>query len=553
MEINKQIIDQRVRRIVADHPDWFLEERDEIRKLSKSFVLLSVSSYLGIELSEALSLITEGSNDAGIDAIYIGDPIDFDFPVYIFQGKYKFKPDSDFNFPANDVNRVVQTVSAMFDPHKSVKSNDKLKPKLEEILSLISDGYIPVVKSILMNNGSKWNDEGDKHIENAGFPEDQVSFEHFNHDSMVELLKRKDKINDTISMIGKGIVEEFSFKRVLIGKVNVSQIAMLFDRHGDALLEKNIRRYLGLRKNRVNESIKDTLVSEKRNNFYFFNNGITVVCSKFSHNALSSEDWQVRIQDMQIINGGQTCKTIQETFHENASIDFSDTSVLLRLYELPEEEHDQILTDITIATNSQNPVDLRDLRANDHLQRILEAAVKGLGYIYKRKRDTVSLGDGIPSTVAAEAVFAVWREKPHLAKFRRNELFGKFYEDVFGNLNAAQLILAVLIYRYCDNQRKKEVLLAEYPHVSYSNYFLAMLMGREILSELGITVDKLTHLNFEKAKAIFENKKEKLFEDANLNLIDALNKLYHEGYRNVELRRLSATFRRGDLLAVLEE
>lgn len=104
------------------------------------------------------------------------------------------------------------------------------------------------------------------------------------------------------------------------------------------MLERNVRKFLGLRINRVNENIRSTLVDEKRNNFYFFNNGITIVCNNFRYNAWSSENWQVKVEVMQISEGD-----------------------------------DELLTDITIATNSQNPVDLRDLR-----------------------------GDAIPSSVAAE-------------------------------------------------------------------------------------------------------------------------------------------------------
>ncbi len=50
-----------------------------------------------------------------------------------------------------------------------------------------------------------------------------------------------------------------------------------------------------------------------------------------------------------------------------------------------------------------------------------EQGARDLGYAYKRKRDNTLSIHAIPSTVAAEAVFAVWRERPHLAKYRRNE------------------------------------------------------------------------------------------------------------------------------------
>src|SRR5690554_7498745 len=52
-------------------------------------------------------------------------------------------------------------------------------------------------------------------------------------------------------------IEDFNYRRVLIGKVAIQDIADLFNRHGDQLLERNIRRYLGMNRNRVNTAIHD--------------------------------------------------------------------------------------------------------------------------------------------------------------------------------------------------------------------------------------------------------------------------------------------------------
>ena len=228
---------------------------------------------------------------------------------------------------------------------------------------------------------------------------------------------------------------------------------------------------------------------------------------------------------------------------------------MVRLYELNELTgvDDQLVNEVTLATNSQNPVDLRDLRANDTIQKNLILSVQELNYVYKPKRDIFANGDIIPSSVAAEAVYAIWRKKPHQAKFMQRELFGKFYYDVFNGLNGAQLVLAVLIYRYCDNQRRKEALIVQYPHIPYSNYFLSMIMAFIVLKDLKIDgLEKLTHLNFEVAKTHFESNKEQLFERANVVLTKALKVICPEGYEKLELRRLSAIFRRGDLMEYIE-
>lgn len=558
MDINKHIIDQRIRKIITDKPEWFDGINDERQKISKSFLILSIASSLEMDISEASSCVTEGGGDAGIDGLFIGDTNDYEFSVILFQSKYHFNLEKEYNFPDNAILRVVNSIGILFNPQKDIVLNPLIKPKIDEIRSLIMDGYIPTVKCILANNGKAWQNEGNQHIKNANFPKDQVAFSHYNHDDIAKQLQSTKPINDTLSLTGKAIIENFDFKRVLVGKVSVSEIGKLMQRHGDTLLEKNIRKFLGVNHNRVNQSIKQTLLDEKkRENFYFFNNGITMLCNKFSHNALMNENWHLNIENLLIINGGQTSKTIFHVVEENPDIDFSKTTVVLRLFEvsLDDEASHTLTTDITIATNSQTPVDLRDLRANDSKQNSLGLAVKQLGYEYLTKKGTgssLSSSKTIPSSVAAEAIFSTWKRKPHLAKYKKRELFGKFYEDVFNGINGAMLIMAVLIYRHCDSNRKKYELIEKHKHLPYSNYFIAMISSQMLSTETGTGMNQISHINFADINKYWEENKNKIFTNAIRTIDLALSDFFPKGIDEIDPRRLAATFRRGDLLMKLE-
>lgn len=105
-------------------------------------------------------------------------------------------------------------------------------------------------------------------IERTGFGE-QVMWEHVNHERLVKILQASKPVKDTLQLSGKAIVEDMEFSRVLVGRISVTEIATLIERHGERLLERNIRRYLGLQGNRVNEGIRHTLMSDEKNNFYF--------------------------------------------------------------------------------------------------------------------------------------------------------------------------------------------------------------------------------------------------------------------------------------------
>ena len=508
MDIAKQIIDQRVNKLLEDNPEIF-QNTDEERRRSKAFLLLGVAAYLDIDIAEAAQYITDGGNDGGFDAAYLEEAPDAQLNVVLFQSKYSRKLDGNTNFPANAVEKAVNTVKCVFDPSANIVLNQKSREKVDEIRSFILDGQVPYVTFVMLNNGLSWNQDGQNHIDNAFAGQSQIRFEHFSHEDILHYINRTASIDTQLAFSGKAVQEDFNYKRVILGRVSISEIYRLMDEYGDRLLEKNIRRYLG--RNAINEQIHQTLVSEsKRQNFFFYNNGVTMICEKFSYNGLQERDWTVRMKGLQIINGGQTCRTIHQTLKEHPDIDFSQVYLLVRLYEVNDDE--DVVKDITFATNSQNPVDFRDLKSNDEFQVMLETGAKDLGYEYKRKRDNVGNTSMIPSTVAAEAVFAVWRGKPHLAKYRRSELFDKYYKEIFSDLNAAQMIMAVFIFRYCDNMRKRDSedrqIQAQRP---YSQYFLAYMMGKKLLKEMNISLKQLTHLNFREVQQCFTESNESFY------------------------------------------
>lgn len=552
MNINVSIVDQRLNGILAEQPFLLPQGLNPEKQRSVAFVLLCVATMLDIPLVEAADLLTEGGQDEGVDALHLGEVEDGEFTVTLFQGKYKHKDLSgQANFPENGVQKAMATIAGLFNPARQLALNEKIAPRVEEIRSLIMDGYIPTVRVILCNNGAKWTNDAQSRINQTGFPPEQVSWAHFNHDAIVGVLQRRKTVDDSLRLEGKAVIEEFNYRRVLIGKVPVSEIAALFDRHNDLLLERNIRRYLGLHANRVNLAIHETLsMPQKRPDFYFYNNGITMICRKFRHNALQGENYQIRVEGMQIINGGQTCKTIQQTLNEpDLPAGFENTYVLLRLYELADDDQ-EFVRDITYATNSQNPVDLRDLRSNDEIQRQLEIGIADLGYTYKRQReDTAGGSNVITANIVAEATLAIWRRMPQQAKFRRKEHFGKLYPAIFQDLQSAQALLAVLIFRLVENERKRPQGANPPDFLPYASHYLSMLIGDGLLAAKNISVSGITHRNHAELASYLHENQAALYGQSLGKIYNALIHLY--GNRDISLQQLSATFRRGDLLEFL--
>jgi len=552
MNIEASIVDQRLSSIIRKIREPAAEQlriSDPTKLKSLAFVYLCVKAVLDLDDEETFDCLTEGGGDFGVDAIHISEEYDGEFTVSLFQAKYKHTDFSgNSNFPESGINSLIRAIRLLFNPAAELQHiNTRLLAKVEEARSLIRDGFIPQVRSIACNNGLKWTSATDEIIACASFG-DQVTWEHFNHTSLVKILQASKSVTDSLRLNGKAIVEDMDYSRILVGRISVTEIAGLISRHGDRLLERNIRRYLGLQGNRVNEAIRLTLETPERSNFYFYNNGITLTCDKFSYNALQEGDYQVKVENLQIINGGQTCMTIFQTMRQATLLpEPTEAYVLLRLYQLPSDNED-LVQKITFATNSQNPVDLRDLRANDEVQRRLEIDISQLGFSYRRKRSDSGLRPlDITSGVAAEAILSVWRHRPHQAKFFTREHFGRLYGEIFSHsLNGSQVILAVQLYRIAENRRKRPE-DADPIFVRYASCFIAMQMGRRLISDLGLAdVNGINHLNFTNASDLIAANGNKYYSDSLRDIQQALSDLY--GGQNVSLQQLSATFRRGDLI-----
>lgn len=554
MSLATQIIDQQVSGIIEKHSDAIDNEirpgADESRKRSISFLFLAAKAAYDLTDEETLDGIVDGSQDFGVDALYFDSPDEGELHITLMQGKYRRNLRGDSAFPESGVTAMINAIGALFDPEKTVNLNRRLEQRVEEIRSFVKGGAIPRVTAVATNNGVHWTAGAQQLIDNAAREfGGQVEWRYIGPDDIFGLLQARKPISAELKFTGHAIVETFNFRRVLVGRMSVTELARLTDEHGNQLFERNIRRYLGLTGNRVNEAIADTLrESDRRPNFYFYNNGITITCSQFRHNALQKENWRVQVNDLQVVNGGQTARTVQQMARDIGP-EIESAEVLVRIYELPKDDK-ELVEAITYATNSQNPVDLRDLKANHPRQKALGASIENLGYKYRAKREDKSVStDEFTSAVVAEAVLAVWRQRPHQAKFRRREHFGALYDTIFSeNLNGAQAIIAALLLRRAENRRKRPPDDAP-DFLAYGSRFIAMLMGCYLLEDMQIGIDGLDHRNFDRARELVEQESSGYLARAEDGISEALTPLFSNRKRT--LQRLSATFRRADLVDML--
>lgn len=165
-----------------------------------------------------------------------------------------------------------------------------------------------------------------------------------------------------------------------------TDLAALYAKAGDRVFARNIRGFLG--DTAINDGMGQTL-AKKPDNFWYFNNGVTLVCDSARKTAERGQAI-LRVTNPQIINGQQTTRVMFNTPNPQAK----QAAVLVRAISVPRDgdkgqiRFEQLVSNIVAATNWQNAIRASDLRANDSRQLLLQRELAKLRYHYLRKRQS---------------------------------------------------------------------------------------------------------------------------------------------------------------------
>ena len=217
-----------------------------------------------------------------------------------------------------------------------------------------------------------------------------------------------------------------------------------------SIFESNVRDYQGSVV--VNTGIRKTLENTKSENFWYLNNGVSIITPKA---VLAGK--QLTIEAPQIVNGLQTSHEIYQHFSELESHEGDERAVLVRVIcEENEEARDRIIR----ATNSQTSIPPASLRSSDEIHRNIEDFLKTNGYYYDRKKNFYK-NQGMPVAkiisipYMAQAMMATILLKPDSARARPSTLINSDveYKKIFSldlpidiYLKVIQIMKAVEIY-----------------------------------------------------------------------------------------------------------
>ena len=386
--------------------DSILEERRKINHPSNDvgevfelFANEQIMRDYDLSLTELQQANVDGKDDGGIDSFYVfvngillNDNInDFRYPktqieitVVVIQCKHAA------TFEQSPVNSLYTSISELFDLSKENKNldGDYNKDVLVKRSQFIASYKATACNLSSLNFKFYYASMGDANLvgENIVARSEQLktkmtelfsqcscTFEYIGASELLELYRKQNNRKLTLPIASSISTSNECF----VVLCSISDYYNFITDDGDYLkrfiFDSNVRDYMGL--NHVNTDIIETLNGQKEIEFWWLNNGVTILAS-----SAVNIGTELTISDAQIVNGLQTSYSIYEYLKNKKEAD--DRKLLIKVIS---SSVDATRDKIIQATNNQTPVALKSLYATDKIQQDIEAAFKEYEIYYERR------------------------------------------------------------------------------------------------------------------------------------------------------------------------
>jgi len=347
---------------------------------SRTYIHLFLKVKFGlVNFEDREHLITDGTQDGGIDAYYIDSETN---KVYFIQSKFRT---NEVNFETKnidlsellnmDIDRITEGET---QDEKQVDYNGKIN-QLQKELSEIPDIGRYKYQIIILANVKDISDNKLRKL-TGGFPADIFDYNKTFNELVLPVIKgtyyNPSELKIYINLTNNdssGAKISYRVKTthtncdITILFVPTIEIAQILYKYKNSILKYNPRSYLELKNNTVNKDIASTITDLSTNEFALFNNGITMLSY--------GTDFNEKI--------GQKDKA-QLVVTQPQESEFNTDNT----------QHLKLLETVSKATNQQTPVKESDRRSNDAIQiEFQNKLYDEYGYFYERKKGEYA--DGI--------------------------------------------------------------------------------------------------------------------------------------------------------------
>lgn len=384
--------------------------------------------------------ITDGSRDAGIDAFYLmvnGQLIsEVDDLPNIEEGVKVELHLMQMKHDASVEESVIAAIKLHIDHILQLKPDDayfakhvnkRLQGKLELFRAALKKydlGELTfIVRIFYCCRGGQPNEQAISlsdelcSLVKALIPGSEVRFEFFGAAKILEIDRKPPKSKKLLKVSNDKFISSNPGPSylMLVNLADFVEFIILDDNLNQSLFEFNVRDFEGP-KRLVNKAIAKTVQNRDDNSdFWWFNNGITVLCQDARPDMSDGLD----VTNPMIVNGLQTSNVL--FLSRNQLLDGNEKrSVVIKLVKT---NSDDVQEGVIEATNSQTTLKALALRASDPVQKQIEEYLANNKVYYERRKNYYKnrqkpAASIIDITRMAQMILAVDLQLPNVARAR---------------------------------------------------------------------------------------------------------------------------------------
>jgi hypothetical protein len=422
-----------------------LDPKEEERAfLSRAVAALAVKHETGWSDREAATGLIDDFVDRGIDAVAVEERGEDRYHITLVQAKWS--ENGSAGFGERELRALFRGLDDLraLEFHRFNSRIERHAAALETALD--NPGTIRLVLALVTENDLHPNlrRELEDGIASRSWLPGMIDYRVIDLRGLYQELlgdhaERKIELDVWLEGAGKEAIPYEAF----YGTVSVAEIAEWYKGDNKAhLFTRNLRDALDV--SEVNPKIQLTLLREPEH-FWYFSNGITLLCEGYEPKGKGEfrpgAGVGFRLKGASVVNGAQTVDAVARAMQRNPGT-AGKGRVLVRIISLkqcPEDFGDRV----TVAANTQNPVQERDFKSRDQVQFDLRddfVVSLGLTYVIRRGEPAPAAVAGCTMTEAATALAATHRLAEMGARAKRDSsvMWEKDnYRELFGRRPSA--------------------------------------------------------------------------------------------------------------------